>query len=88
MRAHDEENWLEDAFREEPKAAPARPVAKGDEGDWLEEAFNDAAPARRGMSTAMKVAVGVAIVVALVLMFLLGRQLLDMFWAFATVSAA
>lgn len=49
MGKHDEEyDFLEDAFRDEPKASA--PVHAGDEGTWLDDAFSEQAPVRRKMS--------------------------------------
>ena len=49
MGKHDEEyDFLEDAFRDEPKAST--PVRAGDEGTWLDDAFSEQAPVRRKMS--------------------------------------
>ncbi len=43
MGKHDEEyDFLEDAFRDEPKAST--PVRAGDEGTWLDDAFSEQAP--------------------------------------------
>lgn len=81
MGKHDEEyDFLEDAFRDEPKAA-------GDEGTWLDDAFSEQVPVRRKMSGKAKAAIIVAIIAALVLLVLLGVESMNALGAFLSVAA-
>ena len=82
MGKHDEEyDFLEDAFRDEPKAST--PVHAGDEGMWLDDAFSEQAPVRRKMSGKAKA----AIIAALVLLVLLGVESMNALGAFLSVAA-
>lgn len=90
MGKHDEEyDFLEDAFRDEPKAST--PVHAGDEGTWLDDAFSEQAPVRRKMSgkakAAIIVAIIAAIIAALVLLVLLGVESMNALGAFLSVAA-
>lgn len=86
MGKHDEEyDFLEDAFRDEPKAST--PVRAGDEGTWLDDAFSEQAPVRRKMSGKAKAAIVVAIIAALVLLVLLGVESMNALGAFLSVAA-
>ena len=85
MGKHDEEyDFLEDAFRDEPKASA--PVHAGDEGTWLDDAFSEQAPVRRKTSKT-KAAIIVAIIAALVLLVLLGVESMNALGAFLSVAA-
>ncbi len=89
MRKTDEEyDFMEEAFREEPAAAPQRSASEGDEGNWLDDAFSDAAPVRRKMSGKAKVAVVVAIIAALVLVALLFVESANAMGALFDVAAS
>ena len=82
MGKHDEEyDFLEDAFRDEPKAST--PAHAGDEGTWLDDAFSEQAPVRRKMSGKAKA----AIIAALVLLVLLGVESMNALDAFLSVAA-
>ena len=82
MGKHDEEyDFLEDAFRDEPKAST--PAHAGDEGTWLDDAFSEQAPVRRKMSGKAKA----AIIAALVLLVLLGVESMNALGAFLSVAA-
>ena len=82
MGKHDEEyDFLEDAFRDEPKAST--PAHAGDEGTWLDDAFSEQAPVRRKMSGKAIV----AIIAALVLLVLLGVESMNALGAFLSVAA-
>lgn len=87
MKKTDEEyNFLEDAFRDEPKAGPRR-ESKGDEGDWLDAAFREDAPIQPKMSGKAKAAIVVAIVLAIALLALLGVESLSALNAFVSAAA-
>ena len=86
MGKHDEEyDFLEDAFRDEPKAST--PVHAGDEGTWLDDAFSEQAPVRRKMSGKTQAAIIVALIAALVLLVLLGVESMNALGAFLSVAA-
>ena len=85
MGKHDEEyDFLEDAFRDEPKAST--PVHAGDEGTWLDDAFSEQAPVRRKMSGKAKAAIIVA-QGASVPLVLLGVESMNALGAFLSVAA-
>ena len=101
VRRGDDENWLEEAFRDDPRPqaaggsharraarSQARPVAPGDEDNWLDAAFSDEQPPRRSMSRGAKAAVAAAVVAAFVLVAVLAIQAMNVLTAGVAALAA